>query len=164
MNLNIGISLAPSARLNVWNPIYVFINLKTDHTLDLDNLLLTANSLINLFWHPILSSPPPTDKHIQGLVAKHSLKKDIGAFCYTFSILLLVASRGAIRERKEEVRGVTSLMLRIMEEDTELVANAIETTYKQFRYARMQLNLVKSYWYEEVVDEDLVSKLKELCT
>ena len=108
--------------------MYVFINLKTYHTSDLDNLLSIVNSVINLFWPPDPSNPPPTEKRLQGLVAKHGIKKDVCAFCYTFSILLDVSSKEAIRERKEEVRGVTSWMLKILEDDTELVANATRAT------------------------------------
>ena len=143
------------------NSIYVFINLKTDHTSDLDNLLSIANSVINLFWPPDPSNPPPADKHLQGLVAKHGIKKDVGAFCYTFSILLYVASLEATRERKEEVRGVTSWMLKILEEDTELVANATPTTHGQLKYAYIALCRVM-YRCEEAVAEGLVSKLKKL--
>ena len=128
-----GIILYPrSAQCNVRNSIYVFINLKTDHTSDLDNLLSIANSVINLFWPPDPSNPPPADRHLQGLVAKHGIKKDVGAFCYTFSILLQGASEEAVRERKEEARGVTSSMLRILEEDTELVANTTRPRASSF--------------------------------
>ena len=144
------------------NSIYVFINLKTNHTSDLDNLLSIANSVINLFWSPDPSNPPTADKHLQGLVAKHGLEKDVGAFCYTFSILLFVASSEAIRERKEEVRGVTSWMLRILEEDTELVANATRITYRQLSWAHHALRLGKVYHCEEAVAEGLVPKLEQL--
>ena len=141
------------------NSIYVFINLKTDHTSDLDNLLSIANSVINLFWPPDPSKPPPADEHLQGLVAKHGIKKDISAFYYTFSILLYVASEEATRERKEEVRGVTSWMLRILDEDTELVANATRTTYQQFHWA---LNALHYYISKDAVAEGLVPKLQKL--
>ena len=151
-----------SAQCNVRNSIYVFINLKTDHTSDLDNLLSIANSVINLFWPPDPSNPPPADKHLQGLVAKHGIKKDVGAFCYTLSILLRVASSGAIRERKEEVRGVTSSMLRILEGDTELVANATTTTHTQIYWTWSTLNDIKHYLCKEVVAEGLVPRLWEL--
>ena len=155
-----GIILHPtSAQCNVRNSIYVFINLKTDNTSDLDNLLSITNSVINLFWPPDPSNPPPADKHLQGLVAKHGIKKDGGSFCYTFSILLRGASQEAMRERKEEVRGVTSSMLRILEEDTELVANATRTTHKQLGWACAILN---SYISNEVVAEGLVRKLIKL--
>ena len=152
-----------SAQFNVRNSIYVFINLKTDHTSDLDNLLSIANSVINLFWSPDPSNPPPADKHLQGLVAKHGIKKDVGAFCYTFSILLNFASEEAIRERKEEVRGVTSSMLRILWEDTELVANATRTTYWQLNWAWMCLYFrARFHCTKEAVAEGLLPKLMEL--
>ena len=148
-----------SAQFNVRNSIYVFINLKTDHTSDLDTLLSIANFVINLFWPPDPSNPPPADKHLQGFVAKHGIKKDVGAFCYTFSILLDVASSEAIRERQEEVRGVTLSMLRMLEEDTELVANATRTTHEQLGWACAILN---NYISNEVVAEGLVRKLIKL--
>ena len=134
-------------------------NLQTDHTSDLDTLLSIANSVINLFWPPDPSNLPPADGHLQGLVAKHGIKKDVGAFFYTFSTLLKGASFEAMRERKEEVRGVTSSMLRILEEDTELVANATPTTYQQFHWA---LNALHYYLSKEAVAEGLVPKLQKL--
>ena len=121
------------------------MNLKTDHTSDLDTLLLIANSVINLFWPPDPSNHPPANEHLQGLVAKHGIKKDVGAFFYTFSTLLKGASFEAIRERKEEVRGVTSSMLRILEEDTKLVANATRTTHTQIYWTWSTLNDIKHY-------------------
>ena len=155
-----GIILHPtSAQCNVQNSIYVFINLKTDHTSDLDNVLSIAKFVINLFWPPDPSNPPPADKHLQGPVAKHVIKKDVGAFFYAFSILLKVPSSQAIRERQEEVRGITSSMLRILEEDTELVANATRTTYPQFHWA---LNALHYYISKEAVAEGLVPKLQKL--
>ena len=159
MKWDIGVVLRTSAQCNVCNSIYVFINLKTDHTSDLDNLLSIANSVINLFWPPDPSNPPPTEKRLQGLVAKHDIKKDVGAFCYTLSILLYVASFEAIRERKEEVREVTSSMLRILEEDTELVANTTRATSQQLYFARMILgyNCCRG-----AVAEGLVPKLEQL--
>ena len=144
------------------NSIYVFINLNTDHTSDLDNLLSIANSVINLFWPPDPSNPPPADKHLQGLVTKHGIKKDVGAFCYTLSILLWVASEEAIREREEEVRGVTSWMLKILEEETELIANATRITCRQLECAQNMLLLVEIYRCDEAVAEGLVRKLDEL--
>ena len=144
------------------NSIYVFINLKTDHTSDLDNLLSIANSVINLFWPPDPSNHPPANEHLQGLVAKHDIKKDVGAFCYTFSILLDVASLKAIWERKEEVRGVTSSMLRILEEDTELVANGTSATSQQLYFARVVLEYIRDDRCNEAVAEGLVRKLDKL--
>ena len=144
------------------NSIYVFINLKTDHTSDLDTLLSIANSVINLFWPIDPSNPPPADKHLQGLVAKHGIKKDVGAFCYTFSILLKAASKEATREWKEEVRGVTSSMLRILKDDTELVANATMTTSKHLGFAWVALNVVQERCWEEAVPEGLVPQLEQL--
>ena len=141
------------------NSIYIFINPKTDHTPDLDNVLSIANSIINFFWPPDPSNPPPTDKHLQGLVAKHGIKKDVGAFCYTFSILLKVASSEAIREWKADVRGVTSSMLRILEEDTELVTNATVNTYEQIYYSWVYL---RNNISGEGVAEGLVPKLDQL--
>ena len=141
--------------------MHVFINLKTDHTSDLDNLLSIANSLINLFWPTDPSIPPLADGHLQGLVENHGTKKDVGAFFYTFSILLFVASEEAIKERKEEVRDATSSMLRVLEEDTVLVPNATPTTYQQFHWA---LNALHYYISKEAVAEGLVPKLQNLHT
>ena len=137
-------------------------NLKTDHTSDIDTLLSIANSVINLFWTPNPSNPPPANEHLQGLVAKQGIKKDVGAFFYTFSTLLKGASFEAIRERKEEVRGVTSSMLRILEEDTELVAISTRTTYEQLFYAWGVLYTIKKDRCDEAVAEGLVPKLEQL--
>ena len=162
MKWDIGVVLRTSAQCNVCNSIHVFINLKADHTSDLDNLLSITNSVINFFWTLDPSNPPHANKHLQGLVAKHGIKKDVGAFCYTFSILLYVASEEAIRERKEEVRGVTSSMLRILEEDMELILNATSTTQQQLFFARFPLDTIKEYWCKEAVAEGLVPKLEQL--
>ena len=143
------------------NSYTVFINLKTDHTPDLNNLLWVANSVIDLFWPPDPSNPSPANNHLQDLVEKHSIKKDVGALFYTFPILLLVASEEAIRERKEEVRDATSSMLRILEEDTELVVNVTRTIYQQFHWA---LNVLHYYISKEAVAEGLVPKLQKLHT
>ena len=134
-------------------------NLQTDHTSDLDTLLSIANSVINLFWPPDPSNPSPANNHLQDLVEKHGIKKDVGAFFYTFSILLRVATEEVIKERKEGVRDATSSMLRILEEDTELVANATPTTYQQFHWA---LNALHYYLSKEAVAEGLVPKLQKL--
>ena len=131
------------------------INLKTDHTSDLDNFLWISNSIINSFWPPD-PSDPPTDGHLQGLVENHGTKKDVGAFFYTFSILLRVATEEAIRERKEEVRDATSSMLRILEEDTELVANATR------KWVQNVLLLVEIHCRDEPVAERVARTLAKL--
>ena len=158
-----GVILHPtSAQCNVRNSIYVFINLKTDHTSDLDNLLSIANSVINLFWPPDPSNPPPADKHLQGLVAKHGIKKDVGAFCWTFLVLLKVASEEAIGERKEEVRKITSSMLTNVEEDKELVANGTRITHNQLYFACSTGGGITRSLGKEAVAEGLLSKLHDL--
>ena len=159
---HIAIPLITVAMCDVCYYIYGFINLKIDHTSDLDNFLSIANSVINLFLPPDPSNPPPADKHLQGLVAKRGIKKDVGAFCYTFSILLKGASDEAIGERKEEVRGVTSSMLRILEEDTELVAISTRTTYEQLFYVWGALYTIKKDLCDEAVAEGLLPKLEQL--
>ena len=73
--------------------------------------------------------------------------------------MLSVASSEAMRERKEEVRGVTSWILRILEEDTELVANATRTTHQQLYCAFVVLRYDIS---NGAVAEGLVPKLREL--
>ena len=159
---HIAIPLITVAMCDVCHHIYGFINLKIDHTSDLDNLLSIANSVINLFWPPDPSNPSPANNHLQGLVAKHGIKKDVCAFCYTFSILLDISSKEAIRERKEEVRGVMSSMLRILEGDTELVANATTTTHTQIYWTWSTMNDIKHDLCKEGVAEGLVPKLDKL--
>ena len=144
------------------NSYIVFINLKTDHASDLDHLLSITNSVINLFWPPDPSNPSPANNHLQDLVEKHGIKKDVGAFCYSFSILLKGASEEAIRERKEQVRGVTSSMLRILKEDMELAANSTRTTYEQLYWTRLILSFIEESRCKEAVAEGLVPKLKQL--
>ena len=60
------------------------------------------------------------------------------------------------------MRGVTSSMLRILEEDTELVANATRTTYRQLDWAHRVLGFLKRYKEDDVVTEGLVPKLEQL--
>ena len=130
-----------------------------DHAPDLDNLISVAKSLMDIFWPFASLNPLPAEEHLQGLVENHGTKKDVGAFLYTFSILLRVASEVAIKERKEEVRDATSSMLRVLEEHTILVPNATPTTYQQFHWA---LNALHYYISKEAVAEGLVTKLQKL--
>ena len=73
-----------------------------------------------------------------------------------------VAFQNGSWEREEEVRGVTSSMLRILEDDTELVANATRATSQQLYFAREALGYIRDDWCGEAVAEGLVPKLDEL--
>ena len=53
-------------------------------------------------------------------------------------------------------------MLRILEEDTELVANATTTTHTQIYWTWSTLNDIKHYLCKEAVAEGLVPKLDKL--
>ena len=53
-------------------------------------------------------------------------------------------------------------MLRILEEDTQLVANATRTTYEQLYYAQAPLALTANFLCKKAVAEGLVPKLKQL--
>ena len=76
--------------------------------------------------------------------------------------MLKGASGEAIRERKEEVRGVTSSMLRILKEDMELAANSTRTTYQQLYWTWLGLSVIEEYRCKEAVAEGLVRKLDQL--
>ena len=127
-----------------------------DHILGLDNLILIAKSIIDLFWF-VSTNPLPADEHLQGLVEKHGIERDVCAFCYTFAILLMLASNENIERRKGELREISSRILGILpsEGDTEFVAKSTRTTYKQL------------YWQDfdqlvgVVVDASFVQKLKD---
>ena len=112
-------------------------------------------------WPLDILNPPSGDGYLQELVAKHGITKDVGAFCYTFSILLWLAPNEAIAERKEEVKEVSSRVLQILslEGDWEFIMHATRTTYMQLYWSWWILNYSR-YW--GVVDEGLTSKLKEL--
>ena len=116
---------------------------------------------MDLFWPLDPPNPPPTDEHLQGLVKKHGIERDVGAFCYTFSILLELASDGNIVERKEELREISSRIVGILpsEGDTEFLANATRTTYKQLNCA---WRIFLRSGYEGIVDDALVSKLRSI--
>ena len=129
-----------------------------DHAPDLDNLISVAKSLMDIFWPFASLNPLPAEEHLQGLVEKHGIKEDFGAFCYTFSVLLSLGSYEDTVERKEELGGVTSGILKIFSlgRHMEFVANPpTRTTYKQL------------YWQDfdqlvgVVVDASFVQKLKD---
>ena len=150
-------------RCNVCSPPRPRIDIiaDPDHIPDIDNLISIAKSLMDLFWFAS-TNPVSADEHLQDLVEKHGIERDVCAFCYTFSILLKAASKEATREWKEEVRGVTSSMLRILKDDTELVANATMATHQQLYRAMSILNGVKHYRCKVAVAEGLVRKLEKL--
>ena len=153
---HLAIPLITVAMCDVCHHIYGFINLKIDHTPDLDNFLSIANSVMNLFWPPDPSNPPPADRYLQSLVAKYDIKKDFGAFCYAFCIRLVAASGGAIRERQEELIETTSSLLRILE-DPDIVAT-VTGPNKQSYYYYAFVTLHRC----EALAEGLLSRVEEL--
>ena len=117
---------------------------------------------------PGSSNPPPNssnyrpiNENLQGLVVKHNIEKDVSAFCYTFAVLLRLASDEDIAERKEKVREISSRILKILpsEGDTEFVAQSNRTTSEQ---------LYCTFWlfdtnqYGGIVDRALVPRLNKL--
>ena len=129
-----------------------------DHIPGLDNLISIAKSLMDLFWS-VSTNPLSADEHLQGLVEKHGIERDVCAFCYTFSNLLWLASDENIAKRKEELREISSRILRILpsEGDTEFVAKATRTTYRQLHWQGFDASRLIG-----IVDEGLVPKLREL--
>ena len=87
---------------------------------------------MDLFWS-VSTNPLSADEHLRTLVEKHGIERDICTFCYTFFILLRLASEENIAEREEELRDISSKILGILpsEEDIEFVAKSTRTTYKQ---------------------------------
>ena len=148
-------------RCNVCNFLCLKIDIIADHIPDLDNLISIAKSLMDLFWPLDPSNPPPANERLQCLTEKHGIERDVGAFCYTFSILLSLASDGNIVERKEELREISSRIVGILpsEEDTAFIANTTRTTCKQLWYA---LLAAERSLYVRLVEEALVSKLLAL--
>ena len=116
---------------------------------------------MDIFWPPDPSNPPPLDNRLQGLVARQAIEKDVGALCYTFAILLWIASDQNIRERKEDVREISSRILGILylETGAEFVANATRTTHKQLFWAWEAFNWSR---LKGAVGGDLVLKLCEV--
>ena len=113
---------------------------------------------MDLFWS-VSTNPLSADEHLQDLVEKHGIERDVCAFCYTFSILLRLASDENIAKRKEKLREISSRILGILpsEEDTEFVAKSTKTTYKQLFWQGFYADRL-----DGVVDEGLVPKLWEL--
>ena len=81
----------------------MFLHLKSteeiDFILDLDNLISATRSLMDFFW-PSDSLNPPADEYLKRFVARESIKKDIGAICYTFYTMLWLSSGRSIDQRK----------------------------------------------------------------
>ena len=146
---------------NVCNSTHPRIDIIANHISDIDNVLSTTNSLMDIFWQPDPSNPHPLGNRLQGLVARHAIEKDVGALCYTFAILLWIASDQNIRERKEDVRGISSRILGILnlEAGEEFVANATRTTHKQLFWAWEAFNWSR---LKGVAGGDFVLKLCEL--
>ena len=126
---------------------------------DLDNLISATKSMIDFFW-PSDSLNPPADEYLKRFVARESIKKDIGAICYTFYTMLWLSSGRSIDQRKVALKEITLRIFGILpQDDAEFIANATRTTYKQFFWACYQLD---SSGYEEVVGATLIPALREM--
>ncbi|KAK7677500.1 hypothetical protein QCA50_019506 [Cerrena zonata] len=113
------------------------------------------------FW-PRSSGPTSINKNLQNLITRHQIEKDLGAFVSTFSVLLLLASPEAIKNREREVRKLTSDVLDVLKKDTELFLNATWLTYWQLNSAVLAFGNIRDNYHRGAVDEGLLTKLQEL--
>ena len=113
---------------------------------------------MDLFWPSDSLNHPLSDDYLRNLVTKHGFNRDPCAFCYTVSILLLLASDEDIAERKEEIKEIGSRLLRILEGDAGLIEKSTMITYN-----RLRTNAFNHPRLRGVVDGCLVTKLAELC-
>ena len=113
---------------------------------------------MDLFWF-VSTNPLSAHEHLQDLVEKHGIERDVCAFCYTFSTLLILASDENIAKRKGELGEISSRILGILpsEGDTEFVAKSTRTTYKQLYWQGFRADRLIG-----IVDEGLVPKLEVL--
>ena len=113
---------------------------------------------MDLFWF-VSTNPLSAHEHLQDLVEKHGIERDVCAFCYTFSTLLRLASDESIAKRKEELREISSRILGILssEGDSEFVAKSTRTTYRELYWQGFDADRLIG-----VADEGLVQKLEEL--
>ena len=129
-----------------------------DPILDLDNLISATKSLIDFFWPPDSSNPPPADMYLQRFVGMNHIEKDIVAVCYTFYTLLWLSTRTSIAERKVAMREITSRILGIFPpEHAEFIAGATRMTYKQLYWTCYQLGSPR---YEGAMGDAVVSTLR----
>ncbi|KAK7677499.1 hypothetical protein QCA50_019505 [Cerrena zonata] len=129
---------------------------------DIVDSLVSITRLVGEHFWPRSSGPPSTNNHLQNLIEEHDIKKDLAAFCYTFSVLLLLTSPEAIKDREEEVRKLTSDILDILNRNTDLLQNPIWTTYLQLDYAWDALQRIQKEYHREAVESNLAVKLREL--
>lgn len=135
--------------------------LATDHTPDLDNLIAVTRSVIDYLW-PTTSPRPYIDEQPQNVGIDYTVAKDAPALCYTFSILLLLTPGAVIERQKEGVKELMSIILHILNSDSELVQNATGTTHEQLVWAWSALHHVWSGYCRDAVNWELLVKLHEL--
>ena len=126
--------------------------------------MIAAKSVKNLFWRPKSPTHCHTNEGPSDIEIQYAIEKDIGALCYTFAMLLYLASTNAIVKRKEEVRKFTSEILRILEEEEEELALNMRqrTVYNQIQWAAESFDTIRSGICGDTVDGGLVRKLEEL--
>ena len=134
-------------------PIFI-----VDHVPDLNSVISIANSLIDVLWPYVHTGPLTTDNLPYGLVEKYDIKRDVGAFCYTFSVLLWLGSYGNIVKRKEDLKAIGLRISRILPSE-ECMESAAES---MTRTAYMQLHCKGFEQLIGLVDEGFVQKVKGL--
>lgn len=127
-----------------------------------DNLLsITRLVGEHLDLWPRSSGSTSANSHLRELIIKYDIQKDLYAFTYTFSVLLLLASPKAIKARKEEVRQLTSEILDVLARETDPLRDATWATYWLLDYAVDALREIgnrHTLW----ADEDLITKLEDI--
>ncbi|KAK7677502.1 hypothetical protein QCA50_019508 [Cerrena zonata] len=133
---------------------------RADDVQYIDNLIATTRLLKDELWPHRLSITP--SKHIQELIKTHNLDEDIFALCYTFSMMLLLASPEAIEQRKGDVKVLTSDILAILEQDLPLLHSVTRITDDQLDSSMAALTAIQEQYCSEAVNGDLISKLATL--
>lgn len=137
----------------------------SDTSIDIVDNLISITRLVGEHFWPHSSSPTSANNHmhtIQNLIEEQNITKDLAAFCYIFSILLLLTSPEAIWNREEEVRKLTSDIVDILNRDTDLLQNSTPITFWQLDWAEDTLQAMQDQYHGGAVDSNLVTKLREL--
>ena len=128
--------------------------------LDITNLLTLTESVKDQLWPHLSGDTLVCDSDVRVYYGNRGIKRDACAFCYTFCMLLFIASAEAIEKQKKKVRKLTSEILEMIEGDKGLVPNATKISLSQLHCSLNALIKIQAKYCGEATDPALISKLR----